>query len=72
MIAHTEAGKCGRCYLLVDPNDGDGPRITVEHPAQVIVALDPGDRRKRLAALKRWLGDDGYHYVNALPARRGR
>ena len=62
VIAHTEAGKTGRCYLLVDPNGGE-PRITVEHAAQMIVAHDPADRRKRLAALKRWLGDDGYAYV---------
>src|SRR3954471_10932660 len=47
VIAHTEAGKCGMAYLLVDPNGGD-PRITIEHPSQVIVATDPGDRRKRL------------------------
>src|SRR5262249_34714867 len=52
-IAHTEAGKCGRAFLLVDPNDGE-PRITVEHASQMIVATDPGDRRRRLAALKRW------------------
>jgi Phage portal protein, SPP1 Gp6-like len=62
VIAHTEAGKCGRCFLLVDPNEGE-PRITVEHPAQMIVAHDPGDRRKRLAAVKRWLGDDGFQYL---------
>jgi hypothetical protein len=62
VIAHTEAGKCGKAYLLVDPNNGD-PRITVEHASQVIVAHDPGDRRRRLAALKRWHGDDGYLYA---------
>ena len=62
VIAHTEAGKCGTCYLLVDPNDGD-PRITVEHPAQMIVATDPGDRQARLAALKRWHGEDGLLYA---------
>jgi Phage portal protein, SPP1 Gp6-like len=62
VVAHTEAGKSGQAFLLVDPNDGD-PRITIEHSAQVVVATDPGDRRKRLAALKRWLGDDGFVYV---------
>lgn len=61
VIAHTEAGKCGMAYLLVDPGDGE-PRITVEHPSQVIVAHDPGNRRERLAALKRWAGDDGRLY----------
>lgn len=62
VIAHTEAGKHGRAYLLVDPNDGE-PVITVEHASQVIVACDPANRRKRLAALKRWLGDDGFQYA---------
>lgn len=62
VIAHTETGKCGRAFLLVDPNDGE-PRITVEHCAQMIVINDPGDRRKRLAAMKRWLGEDGYQYL---------
>jgi hypothetical protein len=62
VIAHTEAGKCGTAYILVDPNDG-APRITVEHASQVVIATDPGDRRRRLAALKRWTGDDGYLYA---------
>jgi len=62
VIAHTEAGKSGQAFLLVDPNDGE-PLITVEHASQVVVACDPGDRRKRLAALKRWQGDDGYGYA---------
>jgi hypothetical protein len=62
VIAHTEAGKCGKAYLLVDPNRGD-PRITVEHASQVIVACDPSNRRRRLAALKRWVEDDGYWYA---------
>jgi hypothetical protein len=62
VIAHTEAGKSGRAFLLVDPNDGE-PRITVEHSSQVVVLTDPADRRTRVAALKRWLGDDGFGYV---------
>jgi hypothetical protein len=63
VVAHTEAGKCGRAYLLVDPNEGE-PRITVEHPSQVALARDPGDPRKRLAGIKRWLGEDGFLYAN--------
>lgn len=62
VIAHTEAGKNGRAFLLVDPNDGE-PLITVEHASQVIVAHDPANRRRRLAAIKRWLGDDGFQYL---------
>jgi hypothetical protein len=62
VVAHTEAGKNGRAFLLVDPNDGE-PLITVEHASQVYVAQDPANRRNRLAAIKRWLGDDGYQYL---------
>lgn len=62
VIAHTEAGKSGRAFLLVDPRDGD-PLITVEHSSQVVVVTNPANRRDRLAALKQWLGDDGYQYV---------
>jgi len=62
-VAHTEAGKNGAAYLLVDPNADEYPLITVEHPQEVIVAVDPANRRERLAALKRWQGDDGYLYA---------
>ena len=65
MLAHTEAVKCGESYLLVSPNDEDPdvPLITVEHPSQVIVAHAPGMRRVRLAALKKWQGDDKHVYA---------
>jgi SPP1 Gp6-like portal protein len=65
-IAHTEAIKIGEAFLLVAPPDPDvdeHARITVEHPAQCIVARDPADRRRRLAGLKRWETDDGRWYV---------
>jgi len=35
------------------------PRITVEHPSQMVVRRSAGDRRKRAAALKRWQEPDG-------------
>jgi hypothetical protein len=66
-MAHTEAVKLGEAYWLVEPpanGSSDAPRITVEHPSQVIVACAPGDRRKRLAALKKWVDEDGYVYAN--------
>ena len=63
-LAHTEAVKLGESYWLVAPPDGSGaPRITSEHPSQMIVACAAGDRRVRRAALKRWLDDDGYIYA---------
>lgn len=61
-IVHTEAIKCGRAYLLVDPTPEDGPRITGEHPHQVYVHKDP-DSGDRLAAIKRWVGDDERIYA---------
>lgn len=60
-IVHTEAGKHGRAFLLVAPGEDDRwPSITGEHPSQMIVKHAAGSRRKRVAALKRWLDDDGY------------
>jgi hypothetical protein len=62
-MLHTESIKLSEAYWMVQPN-GDAPRITAEHPSQVIVATDPADRRIRLAALKKWKGDDGKTYAN--------
>jgi hypothetical protein len=39
------------------------PRITVEHPSQMVVRRSAGDRRRRDAALKRWQEDDGSDYA---------
>lgn len=65
-MAHTEAIKLGEAYWLVEPparGSDDPPRITSEHPSQMIVAHAPGDRRRRLAALKKWVGEDGFAYA---------
>jgi hypothetical protein len=64
-MAHREAIKTGRAYALVAPPplDSDQPLITIEHPSQVVVAHAPSNRRQRLAALKRWLDDDGFAYA---------
>lgn len=68
-LVHTEAGKLGMAYWMVAPTGTNTPRITAEHPSQVIVATDPGDRRKRTAALKKWRQDD-FVYANVyLPDR---
>lgn len=66
-IAHTESVKTGRSYLISDPG---AKRITIEDPLQVYVEHAPGDRRERLAAIKKWRGEDGYIYANVyLPGR---
>jgi hypothetical protein len=70
-MVHTEAIKLGEAYWLVEPpRDGGEPRITCEHPSQMIVATAPGDRSVRLAALKRWLDDDGYAYATLYLPRQ--
>lgn len=60
-LAHLEAVKTGESYLIVEP--GEPPRITVEHPLEVIIAVEPGNRRRRLAALKRWVDELGYQHA---------
>lgn len=46
----------GRCFVLVwgDPDDPDMPCVTFEDASQCIVGYEPGSRRLRRAALKRW------------------
>ena len=67
-MVHTEAIKLGMAYWMVAPN-GDMPKITCEHPSQVIIEHAAGDRRTRLAALKKWV-DGEFIYANVyLPDR---
>lgn len=63
-LAHSEALINGRCYVLVweDPDDEKVPVITVEHPTEMTLVSAAGDRRRRLAAMKRWIDDSGYVY----------
>jgi hypothetical protein len=72
VMAHTEAVKDGRSYILIGPDEHETgyPQITVEHASQVVVEHAPGNRRIRLAALKKWRDDDGYEYATLyLPDR---
>lgn len=64
-LAHTEMLVKGECSLLVwnNPDDEKTPSITVESPLEMIVARAAGNRRKRLAAMKRWRDDSGYIFV---------
>lgn len=60
-LGHSELLKSTEASVLVwnNPKDEETPRITIESPFETIVAHAPGDRRDRLAALKRWSDDDG-------------
>jgi hypothetical protein len=66
-IGFVESMVAGIAYMMVWYPDGtvidqDGvvdmggmlPRITVEHPSEVIIEHDPADRDRRLAGLKMW------------------
>jgi hypothetical protein len=81
-VGFVESLVSGISYLMVWYPEGtvveDGvvtlppgglPRITVEHPSEVIVEHDPSDRDKRLAGLKMW-GRYGYRRATLfLPDR---
>lgn len=57
------AVNAGRSFVLVwgNPDDPDTPEVTFEDASQCIVAYEPGSRRRRRAALKRWEdGSDDY------------
>ena len=62
-LAHHAALKTGQAFAIVWPGADGKAEITIEDPSQVIVAYEPGSRRKRMAALKRWVDDDGYAYI---------
>ncbi|MFD5297212.1 phage portal protein [Streptomyces mutabilis] len=58
-----------RSFALVwgDPDDDDTPVVTFEDASSCIVAYEPGSRRKRRAALRRWQDGDKYMAVLYLP-----
>lgn len=62
-LMQAAALRCGSASMIVWPGPDGKAEITVEDPAQVLVAYEPGSRRKRSAALKRWLNDDGRTYA---------
>jgi len=54
---HLEALVGGAAFVLVWP-DEEFPSITPEHPTEMVVAVEPGSRRERSAALKHYYDDD--------------
>lgn len=56
-----------RSAVLVWGDENDEPEVTWEHPSQVIVAYEPGNARKRRAALKAWVEDDHEFATLCLP-----
>lgn len=67
-VAHEEALKVGRAFVLVWPTDDGGVSVTVEDADQMIVAYAPGSVYERVAALK-WYYEAGYDYVTVWDAQ---
>jgi hypothetical protein len=66
-LAHSEALIKGDAYAIVWGDDEGQPKVSIESPRDVIVAYAPGDRKNRVAALKRWRDDDGFHATLFTP-----
>jgi hypothetical protein len=66
-LAHSEALIKGDAFAIVWGDDNGQPKVSIESPRDVIVAYAPGNRKKRVAALKRWRDDDGYHCTLFTP-----
>lgn len=67
-IAQLEALIYGRSPVAVWWDSDEKPLITVESSLETVVETAPGNRRKRLAALKKWRGEDGHlHATLYLP-----
>jgi Phage portal protein, SPP1 Gp6-like len=62
-LAHSEALIKGDSYAMVWADDEGQPKVSIESPRDVIVRYEPGNRKERIAALKRWKDDDGYRAV---------
>jgi len=66
-LAQTDALITGQAPVLVQPDDDNptGVSITGESPRQACVLYQPGDRRKRAAAYKRF-EDEGHHTTEVV------
>lgn len=62
-IAHTESLVKGVAYALIWADEDGQPLITIEDGMNMIVLVSPTNRRKRVAALKRWWDADGFAYA---------
>jgi hypothetical protein len=59
-LAHTEALMKGVAYAIVEPSPDGTPVVTVEDPLDCVVEAAAKDRTQRVAALKRWVDDEGH------------
>ena len=66
-LAHSEALIKGDSYAIVWGDDEGNPKISIESPRDVVVAFKPGNRKHRVAALKRWTDGDDIHATLFTP-----
>ena len=66
-LAHSEALIKGDSYAIVWGDADGNPKVSIESPRDVIVAYEPGNRKNRIAALKRWKDEDGVHATLFTP-----
>lgn len=68
-LAFVDTLTAGRTHVLVWGNldDEDTPEVTFEAPTETIVGYEPGSRRRRRAALKRWRDDTTEYATLYLP-----
>lgn len=59
LVVH-KATETGQAFATVWADSNDQATISIEDPSQTIVAYADGSRHLRVAALKRWIDDDGY------------
>lgn len=57
-LVQHKALVAGNAFVMVWPDEDGTAEITVEHPAQAIVAYEAGSRRERSAGLKCWVEED--------------
>jgi hypothetical protein len=62
-MAHTAALIYGVAYAMAWWGDDGQAELTVESPENTIVAFEPGSRRKRAWALRRWQADERTVFV---------
>jgi len=64
-VLHQTVFDTGQAYSLVWPGEKEGTAdITYEHPGQMIVMYEAGSRRRRRAAFKQWIDEDGRFCCN--------
>ena len=60
-LGHSTALAKGDSFAIVWADSDGLPVVSMESPHDVVVAYQPGNRRKRIAAVKRWKDDIGTH-----------